>query len=257
MGRGDDRTCPRGRPSPPGVSIRDGVDVLVARADRRRSSLQRGRTGGFEQWPRGGAIRHRGLPRWCTSGRRPTREVRRDSPCAPHGPRRWTTRRSDIVMALTFVGSRDDAVAAATGLIEAAETRAQSIRAHDRATGLRLRTVGSRARARTGRTSPGSGDSSRQRQPRQPSHLATALCRLEVEHGDPLVALDFCTLAVRNYHDAGNTSQLRVVLAMLAASLDRICHSRPAAIIAGFAVSALSAATLLNSLSRSPTCAVS
>ena len=33
------------------------------------------------------------------------------------------------------------------------------------------------------------------------SLLATALVRLEAEHGDPLAALDHITLAIRNYHD--------------------------------------------------------
>ncbi len=71
------------------------------------------------------------------------------------------------------------------------------------------------------------------------------LCvRVEAEHGDPLVALDYCTLAVRNYHDAGNTSQLRVVLAMLAAFLDRLGQNESAAVIAGFAVSPLTTATV-------------
>ena len=59
-----------------------------------------------------------------------------------------------------------------------------------------------------------------------------------------MVALDYCTLAVRNYHDAGNTSQLRVVLAMLAAFLDRRGHNESAAVIAGFAVSAFATATV-------------
>ena len=32
------------------------------------------------------------------------------------------------------------------------------------------------------------------------------LSRLEAEHGDPLAALDHVTLAIRNFHDAGNTT---------------------------------------------------
>ena len=36
------------------------------------------------------------------------------------------------------------------------------------------------------------------------SHLANLLARLEARHGDPLAALDYLTLAIRNYHDSGN-----------------------------------------------------
>ena len=76
------------------------------------------------------------------------------------------------------------------------------------------------------------------------SHLAMSLFRLEAEYGEPLAALDYCATAVRNYHDAGNTSQLRAVSALLVAFLDRLGHHQPAAVIAGFAVSALTTATI-------------
>jgi hypothetical protein len=36
------------------------------------------------------------------------------------------------------------------------------------------------------------------------THLANVLGRLEARHGDPLAALEYLTLAVRNYHDSGN-----------------------------------------------------
>ena len=35
------------------------------------------------------------------------------------------------------------------------------------------------------------------------------LSRLEAEHGDPLAALDYFTVAIRNYHDSGNTTTIR------------------------------------------------
>ena len=38
------------------------------------------------------------------------------------------------------------------------------------------------------------------------THLAVILCRLEAEYGDPLAALDYFTVAIRNYHDSGNTT---------------------------------------------------
>ena len=68
------------------------------------------------------------------------------------------------------------------------------------------------------------------------------LARLEAEHGDPLAALDHLTLAIRNYHDSGNTTMIRVPLAILAALFDRLGRYEPAATIAGFALSPFTAA---------------
>jgi hypothetical protein len=65
-----------------------------------------------------------------------------------------------------------------------------------------------------------------------------------VVDGDRLAALEYCTLAVRNYHDAGNTSQLRIALAVLAGLLDRLGRYQSAAVIAGFAVSAFATTSL-------------
>ena len=67
------------------------------------------------------------------------------------------------------------------------------------------------------------------------------VCNLEAEHGDPLVALDYVTLAIRNFHDAGTTTGVRSGLAILAALFDRLGRYEPAATIAGFALSPLTA----------------
>jgi hypothetical protein len=75
------------------------------------------------------------------------------------------------------------------------------------------------------------------------SSLATALSRLEAEHGDPLAALDHITLAIRNFYDSGNVAYIRDSLATLAVFLDRRGRLEPAATIAGFAFSPFSAAT--------------
>jgi hypothetical protein len=74
------------------------------------------------------------------------------------------------------------------------------------------------------------------------SWLAGTRSRLEADHGDPLVALDYVTLAIRNYHDAGNTTIIRITFAILAVLLDRLGHYEPAATIAGFALSPVTAA---------------
>jgi hypothetical protein len=57
-----------------------------------------------------------------------------------------------------------------------------------------------------------------------------------------LAALDYVALAVRNFHDAGNTTTIRVPLASLATLFDRLGRYEPAAAIAGFAVSPVTAA---------------
>ncbi len=67
------------------------------------------------------------------------------------------------------------------------------------------------------------------------THLANILGRLEARHGDPLAALDYLALALRNYHDSGNTAVMRVPLAVLAAFLNRLGRDEPAATIAGYA----------------------
>ena len=46
------------------------------------------------------------------------------------------------------------------------------------------------------------------------SALAGALARLEAEQGGTVSAFDHLTLAIRNYHDSGNTTTLRLPLAV-------------------------------------------
>ncbi len=65
---------------------------------------------------------------------------------------------------------------------------------------------------------------------------------MEAQHGDPLAALGYLTVAIRHYHDAGSTSLMPTPLAVLAIFLDRLRRYEPAATIAGFAASPLSAA---------------
>jgi hypothetical protein len=66
--------------------------------------------------------------------------------------------------------------------------------------------------------------------------LASSLCVVEAEHGDPLAALNYFELAIRNYHDAGNMAMIYSPLGVLAAFLDRLGRYEPAATIAAFAV---------------------
>ena len=74
--------------------------------------------------------------------------------------------------------------------------------------------------------------------------LAGTVSRLEAVYGDPLAALDYVTLGIRNFHDAGNTTGVRSALAILAAVFDLLGRLEPAAIIAGFALSPPTATAL-------------
>ena len=71
----------------------------------------------------------------------------------------------------------------------------------------------------------------------QESAVAVFLARHEAEHGDTASAFDHLTLAIRNYHNSGDTTTIRGPLAILAALSDRLGRYEPAATIAGFALS--------------------
>jgi predicted ATPase len=148
---------------------------------------------------------------------------------------------ASLVGALTVAGCGEEARDAATGLIDAAEAThnphvlASALYVH----GYAFRDAdpaGALDALRRGlviaRDSGNRGDE---------THLAGILSVVEAEHGDPLAALDYFIMAIRNRHDAGNTTGIRIPLAALAAFFDRRGRYEPAATIAGFALSPLTA----------------
>jgi predicted ATPase len=82
------------------------------------------------------------------------------------------------------------------------------------------------------------------------SLLAQVLAPLEAEHGDPVSAFDHLTLAIRNFHNAGDTTVIRAPLASLAALFERLRRYEPAATIAGFAYSPLTAPRLSTAITH-------
>ena len=76
------------------------------------------------------------------------------------------------------------------------------------------------------------------------SILANVLALLEAEHGDTASAFDHLMLAIQNWHNAGNTTTIRIPLAALAALFDRLGRVEPAATISGFAQNPLTASTV-------------
>ncbi len=73
------------------------------------------------------------------------------------------------------------------------------------------------------------------------SNLASVLARLEAVHGDTASAFDHLTLAIRHFHNSGNTPNMRAPLAVLVALFDRLGRHEPAATIAGFDVNPFTA----------------
>jgi predicted ATPase/class 3 adenylate cyclase len=152
-----------------------------------------------------------------------------------------TLTRSSLVLALTIAGAGDEARAAANGLIEAAEAThnpfALSNALH--AYGYAFRDADPIRALEASRRGLVIAQDSGNRL--DGSHLATVLSRLEAEHGDPLAALDHITLAIRNCYESGHVVLFRSALATLAVFIDRLGRLEPAATIAGFALSPLTA----------------
>lgn len=152
------------------------------------------------------------------------------------GPDTHTLVRSMLVIALTMAGKSEEAKAAATGIIEAAEathnpwalanalyTFGYVFAESDPPTALDALRRGLVIAHDSG---------SRLTE----SLIATMLARLETEHGDPLAALDYITSAVANFYDSGNIAYIQFALAILAVFFDRLGHLQPAATIAGYAL---------------------
>jgi predicted ATPase len=153
---------------------------------------------------------------------------RRDSPVYM---RAW------LVRALSLAGSGGEAMDCADGLIEAAEATgnpallAWALGAYGAAFGDADPVGALNALGRGLVIAQDSGNRM------FASVLALFLARLEAEHGDTLAALDHLTLAIRNFHNAGDTTTIRVPLSILAVLFDRLGRYEPAATIAGFALS--------------------
>jgi predicted ATPase len=152
--------------------------------------------------------------------------------------------RGSLVFALAVAGSGGEAMDCADGLIEAAEaTGNPSLLALALcAYGWAFRDadpVGAlNALGRGLVTAQDSGNRNHE------SVLAPGLALLEAEHGNTVFAFDHLTLAIRNLHNAGNTTVIRGPLAFLAVLFDRLGRYEPAATITGFALSLLTAAAL-------------
>ena len=150
--------------------------------------------------------------------------------------------RRTLVIALVIANRGNEARAATDGLIEAAEatrnprTLAFALYAY----GVAFRNADpDRAREALHRSLVIAHDSGNRG---DESNLAAMLAGLEALHGDPLAAFDYVTMAIRNHHDSGNHTHVRLDLAELAVILHRLRRHESAATIAGFALTPLTKA---------------
>jgi hypothetical protein len=155
-----------------------------------------------------------------------------------------TVLRTCLILSLTVVQSYEDAIAATTGLIEAAEATGNpwvfslalfgfgaAFRHADPVGALKAIRRGLQVAEDSGNNLTG-------------TYLAMLVARIEAEYGDSLSALHYIAVAIHNYHDSGNPTTMRAPMATLATVLDRMERYEPAATIAGFASTPFTVATL-------------
>ena len=149
--------------------------------------------------------------------------------------------RSWLVVALAVAGCGGEAMDSAEGLIEAGEATGNPLFLSWAlfAYGLAFRDADPvRALNALGRGLVIAQDSGNRA---NASSLAPFLARLEAEHGDTVSAFDHLTLTIRGFQNSGDTTSIRVPLAVLAVLFDRLGRYEPAATIAGFALSPMAA----------------
>jgi hypothetical protein len=144
-----------------------------------------------------------------------------------------------VAIALRWSGRADEAMSAASGLVGFAEgspnpfvasfalnSYGMACSAHDPIRALDALRKGVNIAHETG---------NRANESYIAMAIAMTLNRIEGTSADDRSSLDYLSLAIRNFHDSGNVTQLRASLGLLATYLDRRGRSIPAAIIAGFA----------------------
>jgi predicted ATPase/class 3 adenylate cyclase len=180
---------------------------------------------GIEGWPSGAY----------TSIGQPERAVDLSRAQLARGRDTLTLTRGCLVFALAIAGPSDEAMTLADGLVEAAEATRNPMALCFAllADGFAFRDADPARALRALRRGLAIAQDSGNRN--SESHLAAVLCRVEASYGDPLAALDYFGLAIRNHHESGNTTSISTPFAMLAAFLDRLGHYEAAATIAGFA----------------------
>jgi hypothetical protein len=151
--------------------------------------------------------------------------------------------RVSLILSLAVAQSYEEAIAATTGLIEAAEATRNpwslsfALLAFG-AAHLHADPVGALKAGRRGlQVAEDSGNRA------AGTTLATVVARMEGEYGDSLRALHYIAVAIHNHHDSGSPTNMRIPIATLSTVLDRMGRYEPAAIIAGCASTPFAMAT--------------
>jgi predicted ATPase len=144
-----------------------------------------------------------------------------------------------LSMALSIAGREEEAIAAADGLVDRAESTRNpyTLSLALMADGFAWRTADPARALESMNRGLGIAHESGNRF--NESHLAANLAQLDVERGDPVAALEHIGLAIRYMHDSGNITTVRSPLTNFAILLNRVEHYEAAATIAGFARSPL------------------
>jgi hypothetical protein len=152
--------------------------------------------------------------------------------------------RSCLVFALVVAGSSEQAIVAASDLVEVAEASRNpfALTFALLVYGLAFRHTDQPSALDALRRGLATAQDSANRS--NESQLAICLSSVEADSGEPMAAFDHVTLAIRNLHDSGNTTTVSSPLAILAALFDGLGHYEPAATIAGFAVNPFTAAAV-------------
>ncbi|HSY80812.1 MAG TPA: hypothetical protein VK807_03580, partial [Gemmatimonadaceae bacterium] len=167
-------------------------------------------------------------------------EVCREAIARAPGPR--TITRASLVMALNFLGDADGAKLASAGLLAAAEattnptTACFALFAHGVAHLNSDPAVFYDASRRALAIAQDCGN--RQME----AAVAVVLSLAASTREDPNDSLDYLSLAIRHYLDAGSVSLMHNPLAILAGVFDRLGHHEQAATISGFAASPMALA---------------
>jgi predicted ATPase len=154
-----------------------------------------------------------------------------------------TVSKIGLIISLSVAQSHEDAIAATTGLIEAAEATGNpwALSYALLAFGAAFEHADPVGALQAGRRGLQVAEDSGNRGNR--THLATLVARIEAEYGDTLHALHYIAVAIHNYHDSGNPTGMRAPMATLTTVLDRMARYEPAATIAGFASTPFTVAT--------------
>ena len=142
--------------------------------------------------------------------------------------------RALLALALTDAGADDEAMVIASDLLTVADTidnqnaKALALNAYAWVYRDEDPTTAYEAGRRAMKVAHDSGNRFME------STISIGLSRIAVSHGDPLEAIDYLVLAIRNYQDSGSFLLVTGPLSMIAVFLDRFGRHEAAATIMGF-----------------------